>query len=178
MPLIYLGNCYSSCILGEYYDEIEKIYKCKCFDERCFICSEESLKLGLCHTCNDGYYPKIDDQNIDIRYINCYRDPEDYYLDKQNGIYKYCYESCKYCTQIGNVTHNYCTMCKIKYSYSLPMESNETLINCYPDCLYNFYLNDNNEYICLKAKGCPEESKILIDGKKLCVKSCKGHKNK
>ena len=178
LPYIYLGNCYSTCKFGVYYDPIENKYKCKCFDEKCILCSEESLRLGLCITCNEGYYPKIDDIITDSRFINCYKKPEQYYLDTQIRKYKKCYQSCKFCTQSGNVTHNYCTECNLKYSYSLPIINDETLLNCYPDCVYNFYFNDDNTYICLSEPGCPQTANLLIDGTKRCVNSCKGLKNK
>ena len=37
--------------------------KCKCFEEKCFECSEVSLKQNLCISCNEGYYPKDGDTN-------------------------------------------------------------------------------------------------------------------
>ena len=58
------------------------------------------------------------------------------------------------------------------------MINDETLLNCYPDCLYNFYFNDDNTYICLSEPGCPQIANLLIDGTKRCVNSCKGIKNK
>ena len=69
----YLGNCYDNCPKGSYYDEQDSMNKCKCFEEKCLKCSEESLKNNLCISCNEGYYPKFNDPNNTSTYINCYK---------------------------------------------------------------------------------------------------------
>ena len=62
------------------------------------------------------------------------------------------------------------------------MENNDynnagySLINCFPNCKYNFYFNDNYDYICLNKSGCLPNMKYLIDGQKQCIKTCKGTK--
>ena len=48
--------------------------------------------------------------------------------------------------------------------------------NCYPKCFFNYYFDDDYNYICLKKQGCPPEIKYLIEELKQRVKSCKGTK--
>jgi len=55
-PYIYLGNCYKNCTPGCYQGNTDKC-KCKCFNTKCELCSEESLEYNLCETCNKNYYP-------------------------------------------------------------------------------------------------------------------------
>ena len=87
------------------------------------------MEQNLCITCNDGYYPKFEDINKNISYIDCYQSPEGYFLDSE--FYKSCYESCKICDKDGdNINHN-CIECKNNYNY-------EININGYKNCyIYN-----------------------------------------
>ena len=56
------GNCVNSCDKGDFLD-IDGIRKCKCENDKCLTCSEQSLSQGLCITCNEdeSYYPKLID---------------------------------------------------------------------------------------------------------------------
>ena len=65
------------------------------------------LKKGLCTKCNVDYYPiEKDPENIG-EYINCYKDPEGYYLDINAELYKRCHYTCKTCEMKGNyLFHN------------------------------------------------------------------------
>ena len=139
-PYLYLSKCQSSCQNGSFYDN-NNILKCKCYDPKCFYCSEESMLFGLCETCNInlGYYQKSD-EIFDNGFINCYKDPEGYYFDNLNSIYKPCYHSCKFCYKMGNKTHHYCKSCNSKNSYPFKMEENENYLNCYPNCTLIFIL--------------------------------------
>ena len=58
----------------------------------------ESNKLDLCISCNEGYYPKIDDIPNNNSFIDCYKNPDGYYLE--NNIYKPCYPSCNRCLDL------------------------------------------------------------------------------
>jgi hypothetical protein len=58
-----LGNWKSVCMLCLYI--INSTLICQCSkDEKCGICTEDSLQNNLCITCNkqDNYYPKIDEE--------------------------------------------------------------------------------------------------------------------
>ena len=41
------------------------------------------LKYDLCASCNNykGYYEKLNDNNNINNFINCYKEPEEYYLN-------------------------------------------------------------------------------------------------
>ena len=166
-PNIYLGNCYENCTPG-YYDKDKKI--CKCFNRKCKLCSEDSLEYDLCESCNDEYYPKENDPTNKAPWINCYHEPENYYLD--NEKYKQCYESCKYCTKKGDYEKQYCTSCNKNNSFGILMDdSDDSLYNCYPDCPY-YYFFDNKTYNCTIEDKCPSNYSKLIHGDRRCVKNC------
>ena len=90
---------------------------CKCFDEKCKACSEDSLEKGLCISCNDNYYQKENEITPQKSWINCYKDPDNYFLE--GNIYKSCYPSCKFCTGKGNNNKHYCTSCLNEYSFKI-----------------------------------------------------------
>ena len=81
---VYLGNCQESCRYGFFIKNGTKI--CKFHRRKCKECTEESLKHNLCITCNeqDNYYPKNNDNSNKNGFINCYKEPEGYYLDSHN----------------------------------------------------------------------------------------------
>ena len=193
-PFLYLGNCFNSCLYGEYEDD-NGIKKCKCFDKKCSKCSEESLKLELCEECNDGYYPKQEEYEADKRFIDCYSELEEYYLEKIDGkkMFKRCYYSCEYCISDGNKSHHNCISCNQDNRFSIPYDkdeirnfnftnlmgySNYTIMNCYPSCMYNYLIDDDYNYTCLDEPGCPKRAPLLVNGTTKCVKSCKKIKNK
>ena len=106
------------------------ILKCKCTNNiSCFYCNE----LNLCESCNTeaGFYPKSDETRED-GYINCYKDPEGYFL-KNNETYERCYSSCKYCTDLGNEYDNKCIECNSGFEVKNEFP-NDT--NCYKKCDY------------------------------------------
>ena len=120
--------------------------------------------------------------NSNSKFIACYKEPEGYFLDESIKKYKPCYHSCKYCLKEGEKKNHYCLSCNDNNNYPIPMENNDynnagySLFNCFPNCKYNFYFNDNNDYICLNKSGCLPNMKYLIDGQKQCIKTCKGTK--
>ena len=59
-----IGNCVSECTCGHYLDE-NNIKVCKCVLVKCDKCSKESYEQNLCLSCNNGYFPKFDDNNND-----------------------------------------------------------------------------------------------------------------
>ena len=71
----------------------------------------------MCISCNDGYYPKLNDNLNNQHFINCYTgEIEGYYLNLTDSIYKPCYQSCKTCDKEGNQKENNCLECKPNYS--------------------------------------------------------------
>ena len=84
------GKCYSSCNKGYIIDNNTQEKICKCEIDKCLHCPPVSIRFRLCTECNTDYYQKENDKmNIGI-YINCYKDPEEYYLDTEAHLYKKC----------------------------------------------------------------------------------------
>ena len=170
---IYLGNCYNTCIPGYYKVGEENI--CKCFNKKCLNCTEESLEYNLCISCNkeDGYYEKSDEKIYINNYKECYQSPKKYFLNVTKDKYEPCYHTCEFCTQLGNYDAHYCSKCDTNFSFAIPMtEINSSFYNCYPDCPYYYYFDDNNTYQCTEGPECPKEYEKLVSGDRRCIKSC------
>ena len=160
---LYFGNCLTTCNNG-YIDDNYGNKICKCFNNKCYKCSIESNKLDLCISCNEGYYPKIDDISNNNSFIDCYKDLDGYYLD--NDTFKPCYSSCKKCTGFGDISDNKCLSCNQGY-FSI---DNGT--NCNEICQYYYYFNESNIYHCTEGYECPLGQNKLIKEKKKCIKNC------
>ena len=120
----YKGQCYIDCPYGSVIDENNNTI-CKCEKEPCLICSPIYINSNLCLKCNYDYYP-IEDDPLNVgEYINCYKNPKGYYLDKTNRIYKKCYYTCETCEMEGNDMNNNCITCKENYicKYKNSMET-------------------------------------------------------
>ena len=124
--------CYDECQYGIFYDEKNSVEKCKCKYEKCYSCLNFEKVNDLCITCNNSFYP-IENDPINLGpYINCYKNPEGYYLDKSkenNYIYKLCYKRCKTCEIKGDETINNCLECNSEYSFGILTND---YFNCYP----------------------------------------------
>ena len=144
---------------------------CKCSsNNKCFYCTRESNENNLCVSCNYEleYYPKIDEENGIDGFINCYKNPEGYYLDGQH--YVKCYSSCKSCNILGNETDNKCIECKSTHEKKNDFENDN---NCYIKCQYNYYYDSDNKYQCTNESNCPVLYNKLIREKKRCIDECK-----
>jgi len=171
-PYLYLGNCYTDCHKG-YFNDSNDIKKCICHETKCKECTIDSLKYDLCVSCNDleGYYEKSDDNNSN--FTNCYKDPEEYYLNLTLGKYYPCYNTCKFCNRSStDKRHHYCTSCNIDNSFSLLDESNPNYMNCFPECKYYFYFDNDYNYFCTNTSECPQPYPYLIDNTKQCNQTC------
>ena len=168
------GNCVYNCINGFYNDENDNSIKiCKCDLIKCFKCSKESLNQNLCLTCNEGYYPKENDNNNIDSFIDCYNNPQGYYLDNNDGnpIYKLCYETCSKCDIGGSITYHNCAECKPDFYFELIL--NNGFKNCYKKCPYYFYHDKNvDKYYCTEFEECPEQYSKLIFNKNECINKC------
>ena len=158
----YNGKCFNNCNKGFIIDENTQEKICKCESEKCLHCPPVAIRFNLCTKCNEDYYQKENDNtNIGI-YINCYEDPQGYYLDSSDHLYKKCYISCLTCEIKGNYfTHN-CLRCK--QTHSIEISSNNNL-NCYEECTYYHYFDENKLYKCTIDLNCPEDYPYLITGK-------------
>ena len=167
---LYYGNCISNCKNNYFLDEKDNSTKiCKCDNIKCKYCSEEALNLDLCDTCNEGYYPILNDSLNIGNYINCYKSPEGYYLDQNDSFYKKCYNTCKICNGFGDEKNNNCQECidNHKFFEEFP-DSN----NCYEICPYYYYIDNEKNYICTEKLECPKDYNKLISEKSKCIDSC------
>ena len=163
-PHIYLGNCYGECIKGTYLDEHNN-EKCKCFDERCFTCTEESITNGKCTQCNIDHYRLYADRNAET--FECFHELSNYYL--KNEFFHPCYYSCETCNIEGDIHNHNCLTCNINNTF--PIRKNGTY-NCYPNCTNYYYFDENFDFHCTDDLKCPDEYDHLIVDLGECVKSC------
>ena len=153
----YEGIYYENCLNGNLINN-SIIKNCSC--ESCISCPNIPLKEYLCTECNNDYYEIENDNNYN-NYKKCYKDPLGYYLD--GNIYKKCFYTCKECEINGNnITHN-CIKCNDNYTYEIKINNYS---NCYINCTYYHYF-DNNNYYCTLNSSCPDKYPKLID--KECV---------
>ena len=174
----YLGNCLRQCENEGYYDSKEGIFKCKCHKEKCYECSQESLELDSCISCNEGYYPKFNEINLHPGFINCYQNPNGYFFDNVRQIYKQCYPTCGSCFDIGTKEKNLCTSCNSNNGIPAFYDDNSKTFNCYPNCSTYYYFDDKNEYVCLKEAICPKEKSLMVNGTNKCISSCPSNEYK
>ena len=171
-----LGNCVLSCDgLSNYTDPNTGKKICKCSNEKCLECSMEGLALDLCITCHnsENYYSKLDEPLYKGIYMNCYNNPLKYYLNNQ--IYYPCYFSCETCNSTYTHTsknNHFCLSCNENYSFPIPMRNYPSYYNCYPNCTYYYYFNEQDNYTCVEKSKCPEDYQYLTEEKRQCVKSC------
>ena len=143
----------------------------KCYLEKCFKCSQESLSKDLCISCNEEYYPKYEEivNNENYPFIDCYQSPEGYYLDEEK-FYKPCYNSCKSCNISGNDTHHNCFECNSNYNFIFDLK---TYKNCYKNCKFYYYFNKiSKTNYCTETPYCPDNYEKFINDKKECINEC------
>ena len=179
----YKNKCYQFCPDNTYYnynlteciDNIPEGFYCnntslktidKC-DIKCNNCSYESIKDGLCISCNinDNYYPK---NNIEQKkFIDCYNKLDGYFLNQSTKYFEPCYKTCKSCEKLGDNYDHKCTECYSNY--------NHTNSNCYEKCKYFYYYDLLNEYHCSEKNECPKGYKKVVDQMK-CILKCSDDK--
>ena len=163
------GNCINNCPNGYYEDENDNSIKiCKCTNSMCLLCPQENN--NLCYSCNEPYYQIYNDSSNIFPYVNCYKNPEGYYLDLTNKIYKQCYLSCKTCSGFGDEKNNSCLECNQNFSKKDEF-LNDT--NCYKNCPFYYYFDNNKNYFCTNEPKCEGNYNKLIEAKNKCVDSCK-----
>ena len=168
-----LGNCKETCPHDTFVD-FDSIEKCKCsVNISCNNCTKKSIELGLCVTCNTdkGFYPKSDEAQTADGFINCYKNPEGYFLN--NLQYESCYLSCKSCGVKGDENDNKCDECKSGYEVKNDPENVNN--NCYQICPNsNYYYYDSyKKYQCTEDNNCPTNFNKLIRAKNRCIDECK-----
>ena len=99
-------------------------------------------------------------------------------MDKNQFIYKKCYNSCKKCEIEGNnVTYN-CIECNNNYPIELKIND---YFNCFQNCNYYYYFDKYKNFHCTINNTCPNEYPKL-DGlecqKGIVIKNMKENLNK
>ena len=167
-PYEYNGKCYENCTKGYLLDESGNITnKCKCELDQCLLCPNVASNKNLCTKCNINYYQKENDPSNLGEYINCYNQtPEGYYLE--NNFYKQCYHTCKTCNISGNNRNHNCIECNDNYPIGI---KNENYLNCYENCSYYYYFDNEFNYYCTEDSSCPNEYyKLKVDTRE-CIKN-------
>ena len=142
----------------------------------CLKCSTVAKNFNLCNKCNEkeSYYPKENDPLNIGDYFKCYQKPEGYYLDIKDHLYKKCYERCLTCDIKGDELIHNCMKCNSNYSFQILLK-NSNYSNCYENCSYFHFFDENNKYHCTNDSSCPGEYPKLIKDELECVKSCSEH---
>jgi len=173
-------NCYENCEHYYYFDDSNN-YNCtedfqcpveynkliteknKCINE-CKI--DDTFKYEYNNQCFK-YCPNDTYGLEDNKYL-CYNTSLDgYYLDRENEIYKKCFETCYKCDKGGNQINHNCIKCKFNYTF---YNNSKNISNCYPICDYYYYFDESNNFHCNKT--CPEKYKLIINKSK-CIDDCK-----
>ena len=161
----YNGKCYENCVNGILKNDNNNLAKiCKCELDKCLLCPQVALDKNLCTKCNINYYPRENDPSNLGEYINCYNESEGYYLD--NNLFKKCYKTCKSCNSEGNHTNHNCIKCLDDFSFVIKKNEN---INCYENCSYYYYFDNENNFHCTKNLSCPKEYPKLIENRLECI---------
>jgi len=152
----------------------EKILE-TCSNNKCKTCNEESNKDGLCLSCDESVYKKVNYTYKYSKYFNCIKEKDlefKYYKDFETNQYKPCFKLCKKCLGPGNATHHNCLECVSNYMFRPgPNPYN----NCVVYSEY-YYQSAYGEYKALNSPLCPEEAKYKIkdeNNKTSCIYDCK-----
>ena len=140
-----------------------------------------------CLTCRNGYYFKVDNNNIPFYNEYCLNQvPDKYYFDytanivnKKNetiqSVYKPCFEKCASCLTSGTEEQNNCVSCingLMKYEFN----EGQCLINI-SSCTdeFKFWKLENNNISCLEECN----SSLVSEGKNKgqCIDDCKNYLN-
>ena len=105
----YDNKCFNECPIGS---KDEGNYTCKCLNDKCLECPDEAYTKNLCTKCNYDYFPKENDSLNIGKYIECYKNPNGFYLDSVYSIYRKCYYTCETCEKEGNELNHNCLVCK------------------------------------------------------------------
>ena len=154
-------NCYNESNIkdGYFLDKSEVIYKIEKCHVSCKKCNGKKENEDTnCKSCNNGYYPLIDQPSF------CKKRPQDanflkgYYYDASEHNFKKCYKTCKECDEGGDSKSHKCTICKDDYF------KNGT--DCFEDCPEGLFKKDKE---CVTTCGPGYYSDLF---KKVCTNNC------
>ena len=146
------------------------------------ICFKKDIKIndenGKCvETCEEFYnicfkeFP-TNTKRILLNKKTCsFEIPDNFYLDKEDNIYKECYKACKTCSIYGNEENNNCNSCIDNYIFL--NDSYAVYKNCYNKCKFYYYFEKDNHYLCTLNNSCPENYTNLIIEKNKCIEDCR-----
>ena len=138
-------------------------------NNKCFKKSSASISSGKlnCNKCGDYFYKKYSDSSNTGSFINCYYNPQGFYLE--GSYYKPYYSTCKTCSKGGiESTHN-CDVCSTSYSRYKFLVGGK--YNCHNTCPnYTYKVNGNTQ--CTESLNCPINYPKLIYNKNECIDDC------
>ena len=146
----------------------------KCPLEKCSKCSQESLKLNLCISCNEAQlYKKVNYTLVLTKFVDCLKkeDPKlkSFYYNETLDEYRPCYKTCKKCLKGGDAESQHCLECETNYMLRPGYNPKN---NCVAYTEF-YYFDAYNRFKSLNALNCPEEAKYVIKEKKSCIDDCK-----
>ena len=146
-------------------------------DPKCLICNEESKRLQKCIFCdtNNDYYPIMEIGGRE-EYYDCRQRTarvERLYFSNREKAFLPCYETCRYCDELGNMNNHKCTFCDYNLIKKPGTKDSATTFNCVTSCAYSYYYTDSGQYKCTNTPVCPSDKPIYIEDKQKCVSTCK-----
>ena len=164
-------KCYNIDCSKDWNSKIKKVINrtivgCQCELNNCLSCPNLNIQNNLCTKCENGFFQKENDDLMGGEYFNCYEDIEGYYLDKKDLLLKKCFYTCKTCEQKGDNINHKCLECDANYSFAINLNN---YFNCYKNCSYYHYFDNENNYYCTINLTCPKEYPLLIQDKNECI---------
>jgi len=146
-------------------------------DEKCLICNEESKREDKCIFCdsNNNYYPVMESGGSE-EYYECHKRDEKVerlFYSNRDKAFLPCYETCRYCNELGDVNDHKCTACDYNLVKKPGTRENAPTFNCVTSCTYSYYYTESGQYKCTNTPICPPDRNIYIEEKQKCVSSCK-----
>ena len=142
------NNCVlNNIITNECFEDCKNLYfneNCKCDLEKCLLCTPDSQNLNLCTICNANFYAKENDETNSGEYINCHREEEGYYVDKNDLTLKKCYGTCETCEAKGDDMEHNCLKCDSNLKFEIFNNNNEYK-SCFEDCNNYYYDFDGSK---------------------------------
>ena len=147
-------------------------------DQKCLICNEESKLLNKCIFCDsdNDYYPVMNIGGSE-EYYECHlrtEKVENLYFSNREKAFLPCYETCKYCDELGDIKDQKCTKCDYNFIKDPATKDTATSFNCLVKCSYSYYYTISGQYKCSNSPLCPLDSTFYVQERKKCVSSCNG----
>ena len=83
-------------------------------------------------------------------------------------MYRSCYSTCQSCSGKGDSQDHKCSSCKSAYPKEILNSNNNK--NCYTQCNFYYYFDNENNYHCTEDASCPENYSKLLEDKGECIK--------